>query len=61
MVPTSNNNLRILYITFAIIIGILLVWIIIVIISREDPIKVLTDMTDLATQIQAVSDTEIIS
>lgn len=56
-----NNNLRILYITFAIIIGLLLVWIIIVVVTKEDPIKVLNDMTDLATQIKPVSDQLILT
>jgi hypothetical protein len=57
---SANNNLRILYITFAIIIGLLLIWIIIVVVTKEDPIKVLNDMTDLATQIKPVSDKQIL-
>lgn len=52
----NNNNLRILYITLAIIIGILLLWIIIVIFTREDPIKILNEMTDLTKQLAPVSD-----
>lgn len=53
---SANDNLRILYITFAIIIGVLLLWIIIVIFTREDPVKVLSEMTSLATQIKPVTD-----
>jgi hypothetical protein len=55
----ANNNLIILYITFAIIIGLLIIWIIIVVVTKEDPIKILNDMTNLATQIKAVSDQPI--
>ena len=48
---SSDNNLRILYITFAIIIGLLLLWIIIVVFTKEDPLKILGEMNNLATQI----------
>ena len=51
-----DNNLRILYITFAIIIGLLLLWIIIVVVTKEDPLKILGEMNNLATQIPPVSD-----
>jgi hypothetical protein len=53
---SNSNSLWILYITFAIIIGILLLWIIIVVITREDPIKILNDMIDLTSQIKPVND-----
>jgi hypothetical protein len=53
----TNNNLNILYITFIIIIGVLILWILIVIYTREDPIKVLSEMTNLATHIKPVTDT----
>ena len=56
IILSSNNNMRILYLTFAIIIGLLLLWIIIVVVTKEDPIKVLNDMTDIAAQINPVSD-----
>ena len=52
----NNNNLRILYITLAIIIGILLLWIVIVIFTKEDPLKILNEMTDLTKQLAPVSD-----
>lgn len=56
LLASNNNNLRILYITLAIIIGILLLWIIIVIFTKEDPIKILNEMTDLTKQLTPVSD-----
>jgi hypothetical protein len=52
----SDNNLRILYITFAIIVGLFLLWIIIVTITKEDPLKILNQMNDLTAQMQPVSD-----
>jgi hypothetical protein len=52
----TSDNLRILYITIAIIVGLLLVWLIIMFFTKEDPIKVLGDMTDPTTQIKPVSD-----
>lgn len=57
----TNTNLNILYITFMIIIGVLVLWIIIVIYTREDPIKVLSEMTNLATHINPVTDTVMLS
>jgi len=53
---TETENLTILYITIIIIIGILLIWIIMVVVTKEDPVKVLNDMADLASQIKPVSD-----
>ena len=56
LLGSTNNNLRILYITFGIILGLLLLWIIIVIITKEDPVKILSEMTNMAAQIKPVSD-----
>ena len=56
---THNNNLRILYITFAIIIALLLLWIIIIVITRENPIKILGEMNNLSTQTPAITDTKV--
>jgi hypothetical protein len=56
ILSSNNSNLRILYITLAIIIGILLLWIIIIIFTKEDPIKILNEMTNLAIQLKPVSD-----
>ena len=52
----SNDNLRILYITLGVIIGILLLWIVIVMFTREDPLKILSEMTSLAAQLKPVTD-----
>ena len=52
----GNNNLRILYITLAIIVGILLLWIVIVFFTKEDPLKILAEMTDVTKQLTPVSD-----
>lgn len=54
-----DNNLRILYITFAIIIGLMLLWIIIVVFTKEDPLKILGEMNNLASQIPPVSDNKL--
>ena len=54
-----NNDLRILYITLAIIIGILLLWIVIVVLTKEDPIKILGQMNSLTFQTPAVTDVKL--
>lgn len=56
----NNKNIYILYITFAIIIGLLLLWIIIVVFTKENSIKILNDMTNLTDQIKPVNDASII-
>lgn len=53
---SGDNNLRILYITLAVIIGLFLLWIVIVVFTKEDPVKILGAMNNLATQTPAVSD-----
>ena len=53
---SDDNNLRILYITFAIITGVLLLWIIITVTTSEDPLKVLGEMNNLSSQIPTASD-----
>jgi len=53
----NNSNLRILYITLAIIIGIFLLWIFITLLTKEDAIKILGEMNKLTTHTPAVSDT----
>lgn len=58
-VGTTNDNLRILYITFAIIIGLLLIWIIVIVFTQEDPIKILGEMNNLSSQTPAVTDSNI--
>jgi len=40
----AGDNIKILYITFGIIVGLLLLWIIIVVITKEDPIKILGEI-----------------
>lgn len=52
----SDNNLHILYITLAIIVGLLLIWIIVVTVTKEDPLKILNEMNNLTSQMQPVSD-----
>lgn len=52
----TSDNMRILYITIAIIIGLLLLWLLIMFFTKDDPIRVLNDMIDPATQIKPVSD-----
>lgn len=54
--PATDSNLYILYITFAIIVGMLLIWIIIVMVTKEDPLKILNEMNNLASQMAPVSD-----
>lgn len=55
--PDNNNdNLKILYITFAIVIGLLLLWIIIVTVTKDDPFNILSEMKNLSKQIPPVSD-----
>ncbi|CAH6420231.1 Hypothetical protein HVR_LOCUS1135 [uncultured virus] len=56
IIGASNNNLRILYITFAIIIALLLLWILIIFLTREDSVKILDEMNNLASQTPAVTD-----
>ena len=53
---SDDNNLRILYITFAIITGVLLLWIIITVSTSEDPLKILGEMNNLSSQIPSASD-----
>ena len=52
----NNNDIRILYITFSIIIGLLFIWIIIVVFTKEDPIKILGEMNKLTSQIPPTND-----
>ena len=56
----SDNNLRILYITFAVIIGLLLLWVIVIYITKDNPIKILTEMNNLSLQIKPIIDDKII-
>ena len=57
VISPSGNNLRILYITVGIIIGVLILWIIIIVLTQEHPLKILTDMTNYSLQLNMVSDT----
>jgi hypothetical protein len=54
--PVVEDNMRILYITLAVIVGLIILWIVIVIFTREDAIKILGEMNNAATQIAPVSD-----
>lgn len=56
IIDTNDNNLQILYITFAIIVGLLLIWIVIVAVTKEDPLKILSAMNNVSAQMQPVSD-----
>ena len=55
----TDANLTILYITFLIIIGFLLLWIIIMVLTKENPLKILGEMNNLEAQIPPVSDYEL--
>lgn len=61
IIGSTNNNLRILYITFMIIIGILLLWIIIIYFTKDDPIKILGQMNNNIFQTPAINDNQIYS
>ena len=60
----NNNNLtslqdddkQILYITLIIVVVLIFVWIIVVIFTGENPIAVLSEMTNSANSLPAVSD-----
>jgi len=52
----GKNYLYILYITFIVIIGILLLWIIISTFTKTDDIKILSEIINMATHIKPVSD-----
>jgi len=59
VISPSGNNLRILYITVGIIIGVLILWIIIIVLTQEHPLKILTDMTNYSLQLNMVSDSSL--
>ncbi len=46
----NNNDFKILYITFAIIIGLIILWIIVVIFSRNNNINILGEMLSIDSQ-----------
>lgn len=56
IIDSNNNDIRILYITFCIIIGILFIWVIIVVFTKDDPIKILGEMNKLTSQIPPTND-----
>lgn len=56
----KDDHLIILYVTFAIIIGLLLIWLIIITVTKEDPLKILNEMNNLAAQMAPASDTPTI-
>lgn len=51
------NNLRILYITLAVIIALFLLWIVMFFFTQEDAVKILTDMNNTALHTPVVTDT----
>ena len=54
-----NNNLRILYITFAIMIGLLLLWIVIICFTKGDvttAYNILKEMNNISLQTPTVTD-----
>ena len=53
---SDNNNLRILYITLAIIVVFLIVWIVIILFVQDDPLTILIEMNNLTTNLNPVSD-----
>lgn len=52
----QDDHSNIIYITIAIIISLTLLWSLIVFITGEDPIKILNEMTNLASQTLPVND-----
>jgi hypothetical protein len=56
LLENSSNGSRILYITFSAIVGLILLWIFIVVYTKDDTITILKEMTDLAAQIVPISD-----
>lgn len=53
---SDGEGLRILYITLAIIVALLCLWLFIVIFTKEDPITVLNEMTNITAQLRPVTD-----
>lgn len=54
----SESGVNILYITFGIVIFMLLIWIIVLIFSNEDSVKILGEMTQTDSQIPPISDNQ---
>jgi len=52
----SEDNSVIIYVTIAIIICLILLWLFIVFLTGEDPINILNEMTKLTAQISPVND-----
>ena len=52
----SSSDLSILYITIGVIFIFLILWIIIVIVTKEDAIKILSEMAKTTQQLTPVSD-----
>ena len=52
----EDSGYKILYITFAVIFGILSVWIIIIIFTGEDGVKILNEMLNSSSQTKLASD-----
>lgn len=57
---SAVSDHKILYITLAIIIGLFLLWIIIISFTKEDSIKILGEMNNLAAQIAPITDNNIL-
>lgn len=51
-----NDNSKVLYITLIIIMGIIFLWIIIMMLTGEEPIKILAEINKLASQIKVATD-----
>jgi dihydroorotase len=56
----DNDNIRILYITLGVMVGLLLLWIIMMTFTTEDSIKILREMNNITAQITPASDQHII-
>jgi hypothetical protein len=52
----SESNNLIIYITLAVVIGLIIIWILVLLFAGTDPMAVLSSMNDLATQIAPASD-----
>ena len=52
----QEDNSMIIYTTIAIIIGLIFIWLLIVFLTGEDPIKILHEMTNLSSQVTPEND-----